>query len=108
MLMPASTASRFTFRLNDKNLSRNVRVTDTDWTLKLPQGVHVTSAPQPASVESPFGTVSVAVEQLPSAVHVKTTVTMKKTRIAASEYPAFRAWCENADRALGQRVALSR
>jgi hypothetical protein len=38
---------------------------------------------------------------------VKTQVTMTKTRITAAEYPAFRAWCEEVDRALGQRLVVS-
>jgi hypothetical protein len=32
---------------------------------------------------------------------------MTKTRIGAGEYPAFRAWCEASDRALGQRLTYS-
>jgi hypothetical protein len=27
---------------------------------------------------------------------------------ASADYPAFRAWCENVDRALGQRVVFSK
>jgi transglutaminase-like putative cysteine protease len=83
-------------------------ITATDWTLRLPQGAHVTSAPRPATVDGAFGRVTIEVEQGPSVIHVKTTEILGRTRVAASEYPAFRAWCENADRALGQRVVFSR
>jgi hypothetical protein len=31
MLIPVSTASRFTFHFNDNRLSRTVRATDTNW-----------------------------------------------------------------------------
>jgi len=36
MLIPASTASRFTFHFKDKNLSRTVRVTGTNWKFLMP------------------------------------------------------------------------
>jgi hypothetical protein len=38
---------------------------------------------------------------------VKTTVALVKTRIGATAYPAFRAWCEEVDRALGQRATVT-
>jgi GTP-sensing pleiotropic transcriptional regulator CodY len=49
----------------------------------------------------------VTTESSSGTLRVKTTVTLSKTRIDASEYPAFRAWCEEVDRALGQRVTVS-
>ena len=42
-----------------------------------------------------------------ASLRVKTTVTLAKTRIPAREYPAFRAWCEEVDRALGQRATVT-
>jgi hypothetical protein len=38
---------------------------------------------------------------------VKTTVALTKARIPATEYPAFRAFCEQADRELGQTVTYT-
>ncbi len=78
-----------------------------DWTVHLPPGAKVKSSSQAAKGTSPFGTYEVAVEQTGAALHVKTTVTLTKTRVLASEYPAFRAWCEEVDRALGQRATVS-
>jgi hypothetical protein len=77
----------------------------SDWTLHLPAGSKITSAPNSATETSPYGTVKVDAEIAGSTVHVKTTIAMTKTRIPAAEYGAFRAWCEAADRALGQRVS---
>jgi hypothetical protein len=65
-------------------------------------------APDAADVRGPFGTAEVHVEQVPGRIHVRTVVTLDRSRIAASEYAAFRAWCESADRALGQRVVISK
>jgi transglutaminase-like putative cysteine protease/Flp pilus assembly protein TadD len=81
---------------------------ETDWTVHLRPGTEVVRAPVPATVPSEFGNVTVAVEQSPGTVHVKTTVTLDRSRVTAKEYPAFRAWCENADRALGQRIVISK
>jgi hypothetical protein len=82
-------------------------VTEADWTLHLPAGAKVTSMPRATSESSPFGTAVVEVEPNGNSVRVRTTITMTKTRIAASEYGAFRAFCEAADRALGQRLTYS-
>jgi transglutaminase-like putative cysteine protease len=81
---------------------------ESDWTVRLPPAARVLRAPQAASTTSPFGTVMVAVEQTPSEVHVTTAVTLDVSRVGASDYPAFRAWCESADRALGQRIVISK
>jgi hypothetical protein len=40
-------------------------------------------------------------------IRVKTTVSVTKSRIAASEYAAFRQFCEQADKDLGQTVTYS-
>ncbi|HEY8089702.1 MAG TPA: DUF3857 domain-containing protein, partial [Polyangiaceae bacterium] len=80
---------------------------EDDWTVHLPGTARVTRSPQAASGTSPFGSYAVSVESSGSTLHVKTTVSMQKTRIAAGEYPAFRAWCEQVDRALGQRATVS-
>lgn len=82
---------------------------ETEWVLHLPPGAKATSVPTPARVESPFGTVTVEVEQ-PTAgtIRVRTKVVIDRSRIAPAEYEAFRAFCEKGDRALGQRVVYSR
>jgi uncharacterized protein DUF3858 len=80
---------------------------EDDWTLRLPAGAKVQRVPAPASGSSPFGTYAVTVAQEGTALHVKTTVALTKTRIAVAEYPAFRAWCEEVDRALGQRATVA-
>jgi cellulose synthase operon protein C len=81
---------------------------ETTWTVHLPQGKEVLRAPLPASVSSEFGSATVTVEQAAGSVQVKTVVTLDRSRIKAAEYPAFRAWCESADRALGQRIVISK
>jgi transglutaminase-like putative cysteine protease len=80
---------------------------EDDWTVKLPAGARVKTAPQSSKGSSPFGAYEVSVESSGNVLHVKSSVTMQKTRIGAGEYGAFRAWCEEVDRALGQRATVA-
>ena len=79
----------------------------SDYLLKLPAGAKLAAMPGAAASTTPFGTFSMAVEPTPGGARIKTTVTMTKTHIAVSEYPAFRSWCESVDAALGQRLVVS-
>jgi cellulose synthase operon protein C len=75
--------------------------------VKLPAGAKITSAPRAAEGKSPYGFYKVEAETTGSTVRVKTTVALTKPRIAASEYPAFRAFCEQADKDLGQTLTYT-
>ncbi len=80
---------------------------EDDWVVRLPSGAKVKNVPAPTRGSSPFGSYSVDVESSGNTLRVKTTVTVAKTRISASDYPAFRAWCEEVDRGLGQRATVT-
>lgn len=75
--------------------------------MKLPAGAKITSAPRAADGKSAFGYYKVETETNGSTVRVKTTVALTKPRIAATEYPAFRSFCEQADRDLGQTLTYT-
>ncbi len=79
---------------------------EDDWTVKLPSGAKIRSAPAVAKGSSPFGSYDLDVETAPGLLRVKTAVTLTSTRVAARDYAAFRAWCEEVDRALGQRATV--
>ncbi|HLK38641.1 MAG TPA: DUF3857 domain-containing protein [Polyangiaceae bacterium] len=78
-----------------------------DWFVRLPAGAKVTRMPASSHGAGPFGAYSLEVDSTASTLHVKTTITVGKTRVAAADYPAFRAWCEEVDRALGQRATVA-
>jgi tetratricopeptide (TPR) repeat protein len=80
---------------------------EDDWTVRLPAGVKVKTMPTPARGSSPFGAYEVTVEQTGGVLHVKTTVSLSRTRVTPAEYGAFRGWCETVDRALGQEATVS-
>jgi hypothetical protein len=73
----------------------------------VPAGARITTSPRSANGKSAFGSYAVEAEVNGNTVRVKTTVAITKSRIAATEYPAFRAFCEEADRALGQTLSYT-
>lgn len=75
--------------------------------VKLPQGAKIIGAPHAAEGTSPFGSFKVEADVSGTTVRVKTTVAITKSRIAASKYAAFRAFCEQVDRALGQTLTYT-
>jgi len=78
------------------------------WVIKLPSGTKATRVPLPLSADTPFGSFSIKVEDNGGKVTVKSTLTLKKARIAPGEYQAWRAFCESVDRAFGQRVVVGK
>jgi hypothetical protein len=91
-----------------RDIRINAKTTDvTEFIIKLPANAKVTHAPTAADVKSVYGSVKVTVEKdAQGAYHVKTTTTIDKTRIPVAEYAQFRAFAEEADRALGQRLVF--
>ena len=79
-----------------------------EWSIRVPQGWHVTRAPLPQDLDTPFGKFSISVEQSAGKVVVRSQISLTKSRIKPSEYMAFRTFCETADRAFGQRVVLGK
>ncbi|MFO0734433.1 MAG: DUF3857 domain-containing protein [Labilithrix sp.] len=73
----------------------------------LPQGAKIVGAPHASSGTTPFGTFKVETETNGNVVKLKSTIALSKSRISASEYAAFRAFCEQVDRELGQSVTYS-
>jgi len=80
---------------------------DTTWKVRLPPGARTISAPQTMNVESPFGAVRVTAESNGGLINVRTEIALSQSRISAADYPAFREFCERADRALGQRLVYA-
>lgn len=80
---------------------------ENETVLKLPQGAKIGDVPRASEGKSPYGTFKVESDVNGTTVRVKTTVALLRSRIPAAEYPAFRAFCEQADRALGQTLTYS-
>ncbi len=85
----------------------NLGTQENETVVKLPKGAKVTASPHTAEGKSPFGAYKIDVETLGDTARVKTTVTVTKSRVSVREYPAFRAFCEQADRELGQSLTYT-
>ncbi len=80
--------------------------TEDEWTIHLPPGAKLKNLPSPSKAATRFGWYSLDVESALTFVRVKTAVALTRTRITPAEYPEFRAFCEQVDRALGQRATV--
>ena len=99
----ASTSKR-TLDIDLRTLSER----DDEWIVKLPAGMKVTRPPQAARAETPYGAFSIDFEESGGKAVVRTKLTFKKSRILAAEYPAWRQFCEQVDRAFGQRMVIGK
>ncbi|HVJ92276.1 MAG TPA: DUF3857 domain-containing protein, partial [Labilithrix sp.] len=80
---------------------------ENETVVKLPPGSKIVSAPRSADGTSPYGTFKVEADVNGTTVRVKTTVAVTKSRIPENEYAAFRAFCEQVDRELGQTLTYT-
>jgi cellulose synthase operon protein C len=84
------------------------KTTDDDtWTFTLPAGHKLAELPRAASGKTQFGEYAVSFEQKERQLRVTTHIAIEKTRITPQEYAEFRAFCENVDKALNQRVTVT-
>jgi tetratricopeptide (TPR) repeat protein/transglutaminase-like putative cysteine protease len=83
-------------------------VYDDEWVIKLPANLRLKHAPPSKAIDSPFGKLDLRVEPGAGKVVVRAKLSLEKTRIAPAEYAAFRAFCEEVDRAFAERVVIGR
>jgi cellulose synthase operon protein C len=76
------------------------------YVVDLPPGARVVSAPESKEGNSDFGSYSVAFEKQGDKVRVKSRLGIKVPRVKPAEYPAFKRFCEEADRALSPRLVI--
>jgi tetratricopeptide (TPR) repeat protein/transglutaminase-like putative cysteine protease len=101
-----STYASLSSRTQDVRIVSFSTVDDT-FVIKLPAGKKLESAPPDAKGSSPFGSYSVEVEKTPAQVTVKSRVELRTGRVTPQQYPAFKKFCEDVDRALGGRLVVS-
>ncbi len=78
--------------------------TEQEYVIHLPQGAKVRSLPRASAGTGSYGSYRVEVEAGGNTVRVKTAITMTRSRVPVGQYAGFRTFCEEVDRALGQRV----
>ncbi len=98
-----STYASLSKRTQDVRIVGFSTIDDT-FVIKLPPGFKLKSGPVASSGNSPFGSYRVEVAQQGGLVTVKTRLEITASRITPKQYPAFKVFCEAADRALGGRL----
>jgi tetratricopeptide (TPR) repeat protein len=100
------TLASLSSRKLDLSTGALTRSTD-ERTIKLPPGMKIERLPEPVKLDSPYGKVELTADVQSGKVVVRSSIALKKSRIAPVEYAQFRAFCEAADNALGQRLVLA-
>ena len=78
------------------------------FSVKLPAGYRVFAGPRDISIDSQFGNFWVRTESAAGKISVKTYIAFTAKRIKPQEYPAFRKFCAEVDRALEPRLQIGR
>ena len=78
------------------------------FSIKLPAGYRVFAAPHDVSIDSQFGNFWIRTESNAGKISVKTYVAFAAKRIKPQQYPAFRKFCADVDRALEPRLQIGR
>ena len=81
---------------------------DETTTVRLPAGYKVLSMPEDKSIASRFGSASVKVEKTATQVKVIGKLSLKVTRVSPKDYPAFRQFCAEVDRAFATRLGMGK
>lgn len=87
-------------------VTQGFSTTEDSVTVELPPGAQIVSAPVTTRGESPFGSYSVEVTSEKDQVRVKSRIAVRVARISPAEYPKWKRFCEEADRALTPRLVV--
>jgi hypothetical protein len=71
--------------------------------VRLAPGLKLSRAPEPVELTTRFGSLSLRVEAEPGRLATTSRFSWTLSRIEPADYAAFRAFCQQVDRALGQR-----
>ena len=72
----------------------------------IPPGAKIVSQPENTKLDGPFGWVTISVEKQGDHVTVKSRVGLHAERVTPADYPAFKRFCEDGDRALSARLVV--
>jgi tetratricopeptide (TPR) repeat protein/transglutaminase-like putative cysteine protease len=92
-------------RKQDVSLLSPAELRDS-FVVELPPGAKVVSLPESKKLEGPFGWVTINAEKSGDRVSIKSKIGLRVQRVTPAEYPAWKAFCEEADRALSARLVV--
>jgi tetratricopeptide (TPR) repeat protein len=76
------------------------------FTYQLPAGWTLPEVPPDVVEESPFGSVRIVTKRVDGGLRVDGVMVVKVPRIAAKDYPAFRAWLMTVDQAFSRKLVV--
>jgi len=76
------------------------------WTVTLPPGARVLSSPQSVVIKSPFGSYELDVKVVGRKVTARSVLRLTQPRIAPSDYPMWRQFCQRVDGAGSPRLLV--
>jgi hypothetical protein len=74
--------------------------------IDVPAGMRIVSSPSTTKATSPFGWYSVELDRQGDRITVKSRMGLSVPRVSPGDYPAFKRFCEEADRALNPRLVI--
>lgn len=74
--------------------------------VELPPGAKIVSQPETTKLDGPFGWVTIDVKKEGDRVTVTSRIGLRAERVAPADYPAFKRFCEDGDRALSARLVV--
>ena len=80
--------------------------TEEELHFNLPEGASIDRVPSNWVYDSPFGTATIRYQLDRHELVVTTSVQFRKLRIGAAEYPRFRQFCQNVEKAFHQGIAV--
>jgi hypothetical protein len=80
---------------------------ERELTVRMPEGYQVGSFPEPANVNTPFGSVQTAYSTAEGAVTCYTKIVWQAMRVSVEDYAGFRTFCRRLDEAEEARVVLT-
>jgi len=80
--------------------------TEEEIHIALPPGAHVKSLPSPQKIGSAFGSMDLSYRKSGSDISIESHVEFDRTRISATDYAAFRAFCSSLERAFHAEISV--
>ncbi len=81
--------------------------TEEEIHIALPQGAEVVSLPRDQNISSAFGSLRLHYKKSGEEVIIQSHVQFEKARVTATDYPAFRQFCAQAERSFRNEITLS-
>jgi len=79
---------------------------DDTFVIKLPPGHKMRAGPVATQGSTPFGSYKVEVHESPGQISVKSRIEITTSRVTPKQYPAWKKFCEEADRAIALRLVV--